>query len=202
MDQRMAGQLQPETVFQGTAPAFTHSCPSTTAAPVWRAMGTTKPTITNWPRAQTGRLDSQAKHGAGQHCKSGIGYVRNRKWNSKVNKAKKKRKKQTRRLQCQRSRQKVLTGQLMNTDMNSQLFGKDPDAGKDWRQEEKGTTEDEMTGWHHRLNGHEFEQTLGDGEWKACCSPWGHKESDTNEQLNNSEYWPLSLTAQRQLITH
>lgn len=78
MDQRMAGQLQPETVFQDTAPAFTHSCPSTTAAPVWWAMGTTKPTITNWPRAQTGRLDSQVKHRAGQHCKSGIGYVRSR----------------------------------------------------------------------------------------------------------------------------
>lgn len=61
MDQRMAGQLQPETVFQDTAPAFTHSCPSTTAAPVWRAMGTTKPMITNWPRAQTGRLDSPSK---------------------------------------------------------------------------------------------------------------------------------------------
>ena len=51
-------------------------------------------------------------------------------------------------------------------------------------------TEDEMTGWHHRLNGHEFEQALGDGEGQgglACCSPWGHKESDTTEQLNNHE---------------
>ena len=58
---------------------------------------------------------------------------------------------------------------------------KDPDAGKDWRQEEKGTTEDEMAGWHQRLNGHEFEQVPGDGEGQgglACCSPWGHKESD------------------------
>ena len=61
------------------------------------------------------------------------------------------------------------------------IFGKDADAGKDWRQEEKGTTEDEMVGWHHRLNGHEFEQTLGDGEgWGrtgklACCS---HKQLD------------------------
>ena len=55
-------------------------------------------------------------------------------------------------------------------------FGKDPDAGKDWRQEEKGTTEDEMVGWHHRLDGHEFEQTLGVGEGQGslvCCSPWG-----------------------------
>ena len=62
--------------------------------------------------------------------------------------------------------------------------GKDPDAWKDSRQEEKGTTEDEMVGWHHRLNGHEFEQAPGDGEGQgslACCSPWGCKESDTTE---------------------
>ena len=59
---------------------------------------------------------------------------------------------------------------------------KDPDAGKDGGQEEKGATEDETVGWHHRLNGHEFEQTHGDSEGQgslACCSPWGHKESDT-----------------------
>ena len=59
-------------------------------------------------------------------------------------------------------------------------------AGKD-RWEEKGTTEDEMVGWHHRLNGHEFEQALGDSGGQrsvVCCSPWGHKESDTTEQLN------------------
>ena len=58
--------------------------------------------------------------------------------------------------------------------------GKDPDAGKDWRQEEKGTTEDEMVGWHHRLNGHEFEQApgVGDGQGSlACCSPWGCKQT-------------------------
>ena len=63
-----------------------------------------------------------------------------------------------------------------------------PDAGKNWRQEEKGTTEDEMIGWHHQLNIHEFEQAPGDGEgWGslACCSPWGCKQSDTTEQLNN-----------------
>ena len=67
---------------------------------------------------------------------------------------------------------------------------KDPDAGKDWRQEENGTTEDEMVGWHHQLNGHEFEQTLGDSEGQgspAYCSPWSHKESDTTEQLNWTE---------------
>ena len=63
-----------------------------------------------------------------------------------------------------------------------------PDAGKDWRQE-KGSTEDEMVGWHLRLNGHAFEQILGDSEGQgslACYSPWGHKESDTNEWLNNN----------------
>ena len=67
--------------------------------------------------------------------------------------------------------------------MKSCLFRKDPDAGKDGRQEEKGTTEDEMVGWHHRLNG-EFEQALGDGEGQgswACCSPWGRRESDMTE---------------------
>ena len=64
---------------------------------------------------------------------------------------------------------------------------KDPDAGKDWRQEEKGTTEDEMAGWHHRLNGHEFEWTPGVGDGQGglvCCGPWGRKELDTTEQLN------------------
>ena len=66
-------------------------------------------------------------------------------------------------------------------DEKSQLIGKDPDAGKDWRQEEKGMTEEEMVGWHHWLNGHEFEQALGDNEGQgslACCSPQGCKESD------------------------
>ena len=65
--------------------------------------------------------------------------------------------------------------------------GKDSldDAGKDRRQEEKGTTEDEMVGWHHRLNGHELTPGGGDGQGGlACCSPWGHKESDTTERLN------------------
>ena len=74
-------------------------------------------------------------------------------------------------------------------DAKSWLIGKDPDAGKDWRQEEKGMTEDEMVGWHYQLNAHEFEQAPGDDEWQenlVWCSPWGHKESDTTEQLNNS----------------
>ena len=72
-------------------------------------------------------------------------------------------------------------------DTKNWLIGKDPDAGKDWRQE-KGTTEDETVGWHHRLNGQEFEQTSGDGEGQgnlACCSPWAYKESDMSEWLNN-----------------
>ena len=66
-------------------------------------------------------------------------------------------------------------------DMKSQLIGKDPDAGKDWGQEEKGVTEDEMVGWHHRLNGHEFEQTPVGSELQGnlvCCSWLGHKELD------------------------
>ena len=76
---------------------------------------------------------------------------------------------------------------LWPPDIKSQLIGKDPDAGKDWRQEEKGITEDEMVGWCHRLNGQEFEQTPGNGEGSlVCCSPWGRKESDMTEQLNNN----------------
>ena len=72
----------------------------------------------------------------------------------------------------------------------SQLTGKDPDAEKEWRQEEKGTLEDEMVGWHHWLNGHESEQAwgVGDGQGSlACYSTWGHKQSNTTEQLNNKK---------------
>ena len=72
----------------------------------------------------------------------------------------------------------------------TQLTGKDPDTGIDWGQEEKGMTEDEMAGWHHWPKGHEFEQTLGDGEGQgslACCSPWGRRELDTTEQLNTGK---------------
>ena len=72
---------------------------------------------------------------------------------------------------------------------------KDPYSGKDWRQEEKKRTEDKMFGWHHWLNGHEFEQAPGDGEGQgslACCSPWGLKESDPTEQLNNSNIYCYS----------
>ena len=69
----------------------------------------------------------------------------------------------------------------------SWLIGKDPDAGRDWGQEEKGTTEDEVAGWHHRLNAHEFGWIPGVGDGQgglACCNSWGCKESDTTELLN------------------
>ena len=71
--------------------------------------------------------------------------------------------------------------------VKSWLIGKDPAAGKDWRWEEKGMTEDEMAGWHHWLNGYEYKQALGDGDGQGsllCCSPWGCKESDMTEWLN------------------
>ena len=74
-------------------------------------------------------------------------------------------------------------------DVKGLLSGKDPDAGKEWGQEEKGTTEAELVGWHHQLNGHEFEQTLGDSKGErslACCGSWGCKESDVTELLNNN----------------
>ena len=76
---------------------------------------------------------------------------------------------------------------LQPPDGKSQLFGKDAEAGKDRRQEEKRMTEDEMAGWHHRLNRHESEQAQGVGDGQGSlvsCSPRGHKELDTTEQLN------------------
>ena len=79
---------------------------------------------------------------------------------------------------------------LWPPDAKSWLIGKDPDAGRGWGQEEKGMTEDEMAGWHHQLDGHEFEWTPGDGDGQgglACCDSWGHKESDTTERLNWTE---------------
>ena len=79
---------------------------------------------------------------------------------------------------------------LWPPDAKSRLTGKDPDAGKDWGQEEKGTTEDEMVGWHHRLNGHGFGWSAGVGDGQgglACCSSRSRKESDTTEQLNWSQ---------------
>ena len=78
---------------------------------------------------------------------------------------------------------------LWPPDAKSPLIGKDPDAGKDWGQEEKGVTEDEMVGWHHWLNGHEFEQAPGDGEGQeslVCYSPCGQKESDMTQWLKKT----------------
>ena len=75
-------------------------------------------------------------------------------------------------------------------DGKSQLIGKDPDAGKDWGQEEKGMTEDEMVGWYPWLNGHEVEQSPGDSEGQGslvCCSTWSRNEFDTTEWLKNKE---------------
>ena len=86
----------------------------------------------------------------------------------------------------------VETPILWPPDVKSRLIWKDPDAGKDWRQE-KGTTGDKMVGWHHRLDRHEFGQTLWavDGQGSLmCCSPWGRKELDTTKRLN----WILSHT--------
>ena len=82
-------------------------------------------------------------------------------------------------------------------DVKSWLIWKDPDAGKDWRQEEKGTTEDKMVGWHYRLNGYEIGWTLGAGDGQGglvCCGSWGCKESDTTERLNWSgpALWQLA----------
>ena len=77
---------------------------------------------------------------------------------------------------------------LIGEDMFKPSY-KDPDAGKDWRKEEKGMTGDEMVGWYHWLKGREFEQAPGDGEGQgslACCSPWGRNELDMTEWLNNS----------------
>ena len=79
---------------------------------------------------------------------------------------------------------------LWPPDLKNWLIGKNPDAGKDWKQEEKGTTEDEIIAWHHQLDGHEFEQAQGVGNGQGslmCCSPWGRKELDMTEQLNSLE---------------
>ena len=80
---------------------------------------------------------------------------------------------------------------LWPPNVKSWIMRKYPDAVKDWRQEEKEMTEDEMAGWHHWLNGHEFEQAPGDSEGQeslGCCSPWGHKESDMNNN-KGLKFW-------------
>ena len=81
---------------------------------------------------------------------------------------------------------------LWPPDVKNWLLRKDPDTGKDWRQEEKGITENEMIGWHHRLDGHEFEQApgVGDGQRSlACCDSWGCKESEMTKRLNWRELY-------------
>ena len=86
----------------------------------------------------------------------------------------------------------------------SWLIGKDPDAGKDWGQEEKGTREDEMAGWHHQLDIHEFGWTPGVGDGQgglACCNSCGSKESDMTERLNWTELnWALKITTLKILL--
>ena len=80
---------------------------------------------------------------------------------------------------------------LWPPDMQNWLIGKDPEDGKDWRQEEKRTTEEEMVGWHHQLNGHEFEQALGVGDGQGsleCCSPQSRKESDMTGLNGGTSY--------------
>ena len=88
-------------------------------------------------------------------------------------------------------------------DVKNWLTGKDPDAGRGSGQEDKGTTEDEMVGWHHWHNGHEFEQApeVGDVQGSlAWCSPWGHKESDTTERLNWTELNWQTLVSKGELF--
>ena len=85
---------------------------------------------------------------------------------------------------------KAETPVLWPPHVKSWLIGKDSDAGRDWRQEEKGTTKDEMAGWHHRLDGLESEWTPGVGDGQGglvCCNSWGRKELDTTERLNLTE---------------
>ena len=82
-------------------------------------------------------------------------------------------------------------------DGKSWLIGKDPDSGKDWRQEKKGMTEEETIGWHHWLNGHEFEQPLGDSKGQGsqvCWNSWGHKESDMTERLQQIHIYVCTHT--------
>ena len=98
---------------------------------------------------------------------------------------------------------------LWPPDVRNWLIGKDPDGGRDWRQE-KGTTEDKMAGWHHQVDGHEFEQALGVGDGQgslACCSPWGHRhgcaiELNWTESLYNCEKLFLQLFLMRIYLRH
>ena len=96
---------------------------------------------------------------------------------------------------------------LWPSDVKNWLIGKDSDDVKDWKQEEKGTTEDEMAGWHHRLDRHEFEWTPGVGDGQgglACCSPWGRRESDATEWLDWGDWhpWPSFLCMGKSLHSY
>ena len=94
---------------------------------------------------------------------------------------------------------------LWPPDVKSWLIGKDPDSGKDWRQEEKGMTEDKMVGWHHQFNGHEFEWTLGDSEGQrsvACCNPWDQKEADMTQGLNNNNCCSQDHDSHSSIVLH
>ena len=89
---------------------------------------------------------------------------------------------------------------LWPPDAKNQLIGKDPDAGKDWEHKEKGTTEDEMVGWHHWLNGHELEPTLGDSERQgslACYSLWGGKKLDMSKCYSTEQVLLLPVCRQK-----
>ena len=99
------------------------------------------------------------------------------------------------------------------TTKKNWLIGKNPDAGKDWRQEEKGTTEDEMIGWHHQLDGHEFEHSLGVGDGQrslacygqgslACCSSWGRKETQLSDRIDTSNTIFLILNILGWIVWH
>ena len=91
-------------------------------------------------------------------------------------------------------------------DVTNWLIWKDSDAGKDWRWEEKGTTEDELVGWHHQYDGHVFGHTPGVGDRQgslACCSPWGHEESETTDRLNWVSFkWSIILVNLPQGFSH
>ena len=100
---------------------------------------------------------------------------------------------------------KAETPILWPPDVKSWLIGKDPDAGRDWGQEEKEMTEDEMAGWHHRLDGHEFEWTPGVGDGQgglSCCDSWGGKESDTTEWLSWTELMNVLNATELQILCY
>ena len=102
-----------------------------------------------------------------------------------------------------RAEAEVEAPMLWPPDAKSWLVRKDPDAGKDWGQEEKGMTEDEMVGWCHWLNGHKFEQAPGDGEGQGsleCCSPWGHKGFDRTEILTTKILNVWKILAKSELM--